>query len=731
MRHPVPNPCKGSDFPENASSKWLSDFQHGDHSSHTGRLENRTIPLPPRATPIQSVTIIHDAKIHDEYSWLRRREHPSVAAHLEAENAYTVAVMASTSRLQDALFAEMKGRTPETDCSAPVKDGPFAYYGRTEEGKEYRIRCRVPRDLAPEPSVEQILLDGNLLAKDKDYFELGAYVVSPDHRYLAYSVDFDGGEQFELRVRDLATGVELPDRIQGTYYAVEWSACGQFLYYTTLDDTMRAYRLWRHRMGTAPAEDVLMYQEDDRAFHLEIGKTRSRRFLMLEIASLTTTETHLLDATQPEGEFQIVLPRRPQVEYSIEHQGEWLWMIINDTGRNFRLVRMPLESNWSDSACWEETIAHRKDVCLEGVDAFAGFVVVSERDKGLPQILVMDTELGERHRVPFPEAVYAASLSANPEFEADTLRLAYESPVTPPTDVEYGMRSRRWTVLKQQQVFGGFNPEDYLVERLAIQAADGVAVPLSVVSRKGTPRDGSAPALLYGYGAYGLTIEAGFSPERLSLLERGFVFAIAHVRGGGDLGETWHDAGKMEKKPHSFRDFVACAEAMVAHGYTTPARLGILGRSAGGLLVAASMNLRPDLFGAVVASVPFVDVLNTMLDASLPLTVGEYEEWGNPQNQKFFDIIRSYSPYDNLRPGRYPHLLVTAGLHDPRVSYWEPAKFVARLRALAEGDRLLLLKTELGAGHFGPSGRYDAWKETAFEYAFLIHTLAPELESAL
>lgn len=700
------------------------------HSRHTKGLEVQTIPQAPEAATVPYAVEIHDAKILDEYAWLRHRDNPAVLEYLRQENAYTEAVMASTAPLQEALFEEMKRRTPQTDCSAPVKHGLFAYYSRTVEGKDYRIRCRGPRDLAPDSASEQVLLDGNLLAEGHDYFELGAYELSPDHRLLAYSTDFDGAEKFELRVRDLSTGYDLPDRIEGTHYAVEWSACGQFLFYSTLDETMRPYRVWRHRLGANAAEDILVCQEDDQAFHLEIGKTRSGRFLVLQSASLTTSEVRLLDANQPEGEFQVLLPRRPMVEYSVEHQGDWLWMLINDTGRNFRLVRMPLAGNWQDSSAWVEVIPHREEVCLEGVEAFSGFLAVSEREQGLPHILVMDTASGEQHRVEFPEAVYAASVGANPEYETQMLRLAYESPVFPPADINYQMRTRQWTVVRQQQVFGGFRPEDYQVDRLTVQAADGVSVPLSVVSRKGLLRDGSVPALLYGYGAYGLTIEAGFSPERLSLLERDFVFAIAHVRGGGDLGETWHDKGKMEQKPNSFYDFVACAEALVAHGYTSPARLGILGRSAGGLLVTASMNLRLDLFGAVIASVPFVDVLNTMLDASLPLTVGEYEEWGDPRDPRFFEIIRSYSPYDNLRPAQYPHLLVTAGLHDPRVSYWEPAKFVARLRRLAAGNQLLLLKTELGAGHFGPSGRYDSWKESAFEYAFLIRALVPERISA-
>lgn len=679
---------------------------------------------PPLASAATHEITIHGEKIQDEYAWLRDRENPAVLEYLQGENAYTEAMMAGTSQLQQELFEEMKARTPETDTSAPVKDGAFLYYSRTEKGKDYRIRCRRPLTETGSAGAEQVLLDGNVLAVGKEYFELGAYAVSPDHRFLAYSMDFDGSERFRLQVRNLDSGEDLADVVEETYYSVEWSECGRFLFYTTLDATMRPYRLFRHRLGTRSSEDVLVFQEDDQAFHIEVSKTRSSRFLFLESASLTTTETLMLEAVNPEGEFRPVLSRVPNVEYHVEHQGDSFWITLNDHGRNFRLIRVALQAQWDDRSCWEEVLGHRAEVCLEGVDGFAEFLVVSERDRGIPQLLLMDLVRNEQHRIPFPESVYAASVGANAEYQTETLRVSYESPVSPPAAIDYGMRTRGQTVVKQQEVFGGYRPSDYVVERLFAQAADGTRVPLSVVSRKDLVRDGRTPALLYGYGAYGLTTEAGFSAERLSLLERGFVFAIAHVRGGGDLGETWHDAGKMEKKPNSFHDLIACAETLIAEGYTSSKRLGILGRSAGGLLVAAAMNLRPDLFGAVVASVPFVDVLNTMLDATLPLTVGEYEEWGNPENPRYFEIIRGYSPYDNLRPAAYPHLLVTAGLHDPRVSYWEPAKLVARLRQLKTDSNLLLLKTELGAGHFGPSGRYGAWKETAFEYAFLMKALA-------
>jgi oligopeptidase B len=678
---------------------------------------------PPTAPPISHVTEVHGEKIVDSYAWLRDRENPAVLEFLRQENQYTAAMMADTEALRDELFEEMKSRMPEADVSAPVPDGPYVYYLRTEAGKNYGIHCRSAINREGLPGSEEILLDENLLADGQEYLELGAFVLSDDQQLLAYSVDFAGGEKFQLRVRNLANETELPDVIENTYYSVEWSACGRYLFYTTLDEAMRPYRLWRHRLGTATSEDVLLYEETDQAFHIEVGKTRSKRFLLLESASLTTSETWLLDATTPEAHFRPILPRRHKIEYTVEHQGRHLWFTINDRGRNFRLVRVPLEAEWAREETWEEVIAHRPEVCLEGLGGFEKFLVISERDRGLPQILILNTETSEQHRVHFPEAVYTASVGANAEYSTKTLRISYASPACPPMSVDYGMLTRSWTVVKQKEVFGDFKPQDYVVERLHASASDGEQIPISVVYRRDLPRDGSAPALLYGYGAYGLTSEPGFSGDRLSLLERGFVYAIAHVRGGGDLGETWHDAGKMENKPKTFSDFISCAELLISQGYTSPKKLGIVGRSAGGLLIGAVVNQRPDLFGAAIASVPFVDVLNTMLDATLPLTVGEYEEWGNPQDPRYFEIIRSYSPYDNIRRQDYPHMLVTGGLNDPRVSFWEPAKFVAKLRNMKTDNRLLLLKTEMGAGHFGPSGRYDAWKETAFEYAFLLKTL--------
>jgi oligopeptidase B len=703
-----------------------------------------SLPMQSRVTPPKAKTVLSPVRIplkdpaqtveiHDPYAWLRDRENPEVFEYLRAENAYTEAMMEDTKALQQRLYEEMVGRIQETDRSAPVRDGSYWYYSRTEQGKEYGIHCR--RKAGPtggfeSAGAEEVLLDGNVLAEGQEYFELGAFVVSLDHRFLAYSVDFSGEEKFLLRVKNLETGEHLPDEIPNTYYSVEWSGCGQYLFYTTLDEQMRPYRLWRHALGEEPRQDVLLYEETDRAFHLEVSLTRSERFLLLESASLTTTETRILPAAEPLGEFRVFLPRKPDVEYTLEHQGEHFWFTVNDRGRNFRLVRVALQAIWdgeagSHEALWEEVLPHRETVCLEDVDGFERYVVVSERDNGLEQLLVIETENGEQHRIEWPEAVYTAGLGSNPMYRSETLRVSYQSPVTPPTDLDYHVPTRQREVVKQKAIGGGFDAANYAVERLFATAPDGVDVPLSVVYRRDTPRDGSAPALLYGYGSYGLTTDPGFSSDRLSLLDRGFVYAIAHIRGSGDLGETWHDAGKMLGKKNSFTDFIACAEKLIAEGFTRAERLGILGRSAGGLLMGAVTNLRPDLFGAVIASVPFVDVLNTMLDDSLPLTVGEFEEWGNPQDPLYFDYIRSYSPYDNVEAKEYPPMLVTAGVNDPRVSYWEPAKYVAKLRAMATGDRLLLLKTEMDAGHFGPSGRYESWKETAFEYAFLLKTLAP------
>ncbi len=691
----------------------------------------QSIDQAPKAKISSKSTHVQGVEIHDPYSWLRDKEDPDVIAYLKAENAYTEAMMSDTARLQKSLYSEMLGRVQETDASAPVRDGDFWYYARTEQGKQYAIHCRRRgngENAFPADSPEEILLDGNALAEGHEYFELGAFSISQDHRFLAYSVDFSGNEKFLLRVRDLSSGSHLPDEIPDCYYSVEWSADSLYLFYTVLDETMRPYRLFRHRVGSDPRGDVLVYEENDQAFHIDIGSTRSERFLLLETSSLTTSETWILPAASVESELRLFLPRHHDIEYSLEHQGDYIWFTINDQGRNFRLVRVPLEEVWKGEPgghipLWEEVIPHRPAVCLEGVDGFADFLVVSERDNGLEQLLILDAAGGERHRVTWPEAVYTVGVGSNPMYATEVLRVSYQSPLTPSTDIDYQIRTRQQTVVKQKAIGGGFNASDYSVERLFAEAADGVPVPLSVFYRKGTPRDGSAPAVLYGYGAYGLTTDPGFSSDRLSLVDRGFVYAIAHIRGSGDLGETWHDDGKMLLKKNSFDDFIACAETLIAKGFSTPERLGILGRSAGGLLVGAVVNQRPDLFGAVIASVPFVDVLNTMLDESLPLTVGEFEEWGNPKDPVYFEYIRSYSPYDNVKAMSYPHILVTAGVNDPRVSYWEPAKFVAKLRASKTDDHLLLLKTEMGAGHFGRSGRYEHWKETALEYAFLLKTI--------
>lgn len=687
----------------------------------------------PGITSFPAASTLKTVEIPDSYAWLRNREDPDVFSYLRAENAYTETMMADTLPLQKSIYKELVGRVRETDRSAPVRDDKFWYYTRTEEAKQYPIYCRKRASGGdfPEAAPEEILLDGNRLAEGRDYFELGAFSMSPDHRLLAYSIDFSGEEKFLLRIKNLLTGANLPDQIADTHYAAEWSADGRFLFYTTLDETLRPYRLWRHRLGDDPASDTLVYEEADLAFHIDISTTRSEGYLLLESASLTTTEIRILESNRPEAEFRIFLPRKHEIEYTVEHQGEHFWFTLNDLGRNFRLLRVPADAVWlgdagSHSSSWEEILPHRPSVCIEDIDGFSELVVVSERDNGLEQLLVIDTGTGGRHRIEWPEAVYTAGVGANPMYFTETLRVSYQSPVTPPTDIDYHMASRARRIVKQKEIGGGFLAANYTVERLFATAPDGVRVPLSVVFRKDTPRDGSAPALLYGYGAYGLTSDPGFSANLLSLLDRGFVYAIGHARGGGDLGETWHDAGKMLRKKNSFTDFIACAETLIGEGFTQPERLGILGRSAGGLLVAAVMNQRPDLFRSVVASVPFVDVLNTMLDESLPLTVGEFEEWGNPKQDGYFEYIRSYSPYENVAPAAYPNILLTAGVNDPRVSYWEPAKLAAKLRATATGGSLLLLKTEMGAGHFGPSGRYEQWKETALEYAFLIKTLAPD-----
>jgi oligopeptidase B len=676
---------------------------------------------PPVAPRRPHVDTLHGDVRADDWFWLRTKSDPAVAAYLEAESAYARGVLAPTAALQERLYQEMLGRIKQTDLSVPVRDHGWWYYSRTEEGKQYPVYARKRGSLdAP----EEVTLDVNRLAEGQAYMGVGAYRVSDDGTLLAFSTDSTGFRQYTLQVKDLRTGRLLPDRMEKVV-SVTWAADGRTLFYTVEDHAKRSHRVLRHVLGTDPARDSVVYEERDERFGVYVGRTRSRAFLVMSSGSHTTSELRVLEASQPAGEWRVVLPRTQDVEYDLDHHGDRFYLRINDTGRNFRLVSMPTARTASPPVL-TEVLPHRADVMLESADFFRDHWIASERVNGLPRLRVTALRTGQAHDVAFPEPVYTASLASNPEFDARTVRYAYQSLVTPQSVFEYDLDGRRATLLKRTEVLGGYDPAAYASERVHATASDGTRIPISLVYRKGLRRDGSAPALLYAYGSYGSSTDPTFNSNRLSLLDRGFVYAIAHIRGGGDLGKPWHDAGRMANKMNSFTDFVAAAEHLVAERFTSPERLAIQGGSAGGLLMGAVTNLRPELFKAVVAQVPFVDVINTMLDESLPLTVGEFLEWGNPKVPEQYRWMRAYSPYDNLTRRAYPAMLVETSFNDSQVLYHEPAKYVARLRTLKTDANPLLLVTNMGAGHGGASGRYDRLREIARGYAFMIGQVAPE-----
>jgi oligopeptidase B len=691
------------------------------------------VTQPPIAKIVPKETTLHGDTRTDNYCWLRDRKDPDAIAYLEAENAYRRTMMRHTEDLQASLYTEMLSHIQQTDLTVPVKRDEYFYYTRTEEGKQYRIYCRKHGSLE---AAEEILLDGNILAEGHKYFQIGAFAPSPNHKLLAYSTDYTGDEIFTVSVKNLETGEMSPGEIRKASHWLEWAADNATLFYTVLDSARRPYKVLRHRLGdreSGVTGDVEIYHETDQRFDLEVSKTSSREYLLIGSASSLTTEIRYLRADQPEGEFRIALPRVQGVEYDLTHHGDSFFIRTNDGAKTFRVVEAPVAD--CSKANWKEILPARPEVTIEGVSALAGYLVFEERERGLGKIRMRsftagDGQSGETYSIDFPEPVYSIALTGNAEYDTRILRFTYTSLVMPASVFDYNLETRQRELKKQQEVPGGFDPGRYESERIHATAPDGVEVPISLVYKKGTVRDGSAPMLLYGYGAYGISVDPSFSSDRLSLLDRGVIYAIAHVRGGGDLGKLWHEDGRLLKKRNTFTDFIACAEALVAARYTSTDRLAIEGRSAGGMLVGAVVNMRPELFSIVLAGVPFVDVLNTILDATLPLTVGEYEEWGDPNEKQFYDSIKSYAPYENVHAARYPAMLITAGLNDPRVSYWEPAKWTAKLRAtsraLKTDDRLLLLKTNMGSGHFGSSGRYEYLKETALNYAFLLNALGIE-----
>ncbi|MSO78824.1 MAG: S9 family peptidase [Acidimicrobiia bacterium] len=694
----------------------------------------RTID-PPRA-PRRPTTLRHDSHERvDEWYWLRDREDPDVLAYLEAENEFVAAGLADLEPLRDRIFNEIKSRIKETDASAPTPWGSWEYFARTIAGREYAVHCRRPRGSAdlPDPEAspgsspgEEVVLDENALAVEASYFALRGFAVSPGQALLAYSADLTGGERATLRFRNLADGTTLDDEVTDVYYGLAWANDEQTVFYVRPDDAMRPWQVWRHALGTPTDDDVLVHQEDDERFELHVGRTLTGRFVVITSGSKLTSEVRVLDADDPTASPRVIAPREQGVEYHVEHHrgsdGDRFYVLTNAGGAsNFKLMLAPGDATSRDT--WTEVIPHRDDVRLVDVDAFADHLVITERAEALERLRVIDLAQPADYLVEMPEEVYSAWVGGNLEFDATTFRYVYTSLVAPTTDLEHDFATRTATVIKQQTV-NGYNPEEFEAHRLWATADDGTRVPISLVHRRGFPSDGGGPLNLYGYGSYEISIDPTFSVARLSLLERGVAYAIAHVRGGGELGRPWYDNGKLDHKRNTFTDFVSCAEHLVTEGYTTADQLVIRGGSAGGLLMGATANLRPDLFCAVVAEVPFVDCLTTMLDASIPLTITEWEEWGDPTtNPATYDYMLSYSPYDNVRAEQYPAILATAGLNDPRVQYWEPAKWVAKLRTVTTGDAPIYLKTELGAGHHGPSGRYEAWKDEAFVLAFVLDQL--------
>ncbi|HEX2701200.1 MAG TPA: S9 family peptidase [Acidimicrobiales bacterium] len=674
----------------------------------------------PAAPKRPTVLTAHGDERVDEWYWLREKDDPDVIALLGAENVHTTAVLAPTDDLQRRIYDEIVGRILETDLSVPARKRDWWYLSRTVEGLQYPIVCR--RKGEPE-GPEEVILDQNELAAGSEYFAVANTNVSPDSTRLLYGTDANGSERYTLRVRDLATGDDLADEVPDTYYGVAWAGDNATVFYTRVDDAMRPFQLWRHVVGTAAADDVLVFQEDDERFFVGVGLTKSERFVVLSSESKVTSEVRVLPADDPLGEFRVVEPRHQGVEYHLEHHGDRFLVVTNaDGAENFKLVEAPVDDPGRRN--WTEVVAHREDVKLDGIDVFAGHVALFERTEGLRRIAVLRLADGDMHVIEQPEAVSTVFAEANMEFDTTVLRYGYTSMVTPRSIYDYDMEARTAELLKRQPVLGGYDPADYETGRLWATAPDGERVPVSLVHRRGVELDGTSPTVLYGYGSYEISMDPTFSPLRLSLLDRGVVYAIAHVRGGGEMGRRWYEDGKMLRKKNTFTDFVACAEHLVASGYTSPERLAMRGGSAGGLLMGAVLNMRPDLFGAVVAEVPFVDVLTTILDESLPLTVTEWEEWGNPKaDADVYAYVKSYSPYDNVAAVDHPPVLALAGLNDPRVSYWEPAKWVQRLRHRGTGSRPVLLKTEMGAGHGGPSGRYDSWREEALVCAFLLDAL--------
>ncbi len=697
--------------------------RNGTRQMPSFSIENALKENPPVAVKKPHTIKAQGEEWNDPYFWLREKTNPEVIDYLKAENAYAEKILKPTEDFQKKLYDEMLGRIKEDDLSVPVKRKGYFYYTRTEKGKAYSIYCRKKGSLE---AAEEVLLDVNVMAKGVENFELGVFGISPDQKLLAYSWDNSGAETYTLQVKNLEDGTLLSEKIPATGTSLVWAADSRTFFYSTLDAMKRPYRLFRHALGTHHDQDVLVYEEKDERFFLAAGKSKDEKIIFLSLHSKNTSEELFLSAENPLDAFQLLAQREEGIEYSAEHDRGRFLIVTNWQAVNFRVMETAI--NQTERVHWKEWLAHRPEVKLEGLDTFKNYVTLYERTNGNTEIRVIDLKDRSEHKINFGEEVYASGPGSNPEYDSEILRVGFASLLTPSTVYDYNMRTRERELKKQQEVLGGYDSSLYASARIFAVSHDGVKIPISLVYKKGLKRDGSAPAWLYGYGSYGISIDPVFSSARLSLLDRGFVYAIAHIRGGGDMGRPWYDAGKLKNKKNTFLDFIACAEFLIREKYTSAERLGTSGGSAGGLLMGGVLNLRPDLFRAAILDVPFVDALNTMLDASLPLTVTEYDEWGNPQETDFFNLIRSYAPYENIKPQNYPHMLVTGGLNDPRVQYWEPAKWTAKLRATKTDRNLLLMIIHMGSGHGGPSGRYAYLREVARDYAFMISLTSPAVQ---
>jgi oligopeptidase B len=686
------------------------------------------MPSPPLAPPRPHSTSHHGRTLDDPWAWLRDPGYPDVTdpdvlAYLKAENGWFETHMAARKGQVDALFAEMKARIKEEDRSVPQKDGAYLYWSTFEAGEQYRRHWRRKVGAAEDGSADELIVDEPTLAAGKDYFRLGGVAISNDDRLLAYAIDDNGSERYTVRIRDLATGAMLPDVIPDVLSALVWTSDDTGLVYAPANAQWRTDRAMLHRLGTPAKDDILLYREADEGFRVSVGLTAADNWIVIATGDHVTSEVWLLPAADPTAPPLLVSARLPEREYDVDEHDGWLYIRTNDTHPNFRLARARIET--PDQ--WEEVLAPSDHFYLTDASLFKTFYVTEGRQDGLDKIEIRDYATNAARRIDFPEASYVAGLDDNPEYDVRKLRISYESMVSPETIFDYTLADGHREVLKVQEIPSGFDPALYATARLLIPARDGTPIPVSILHRRDFPMDGSRPLYLYGYGAYGIAIEPGFGTSRLSLVDRGFAFAIAHIRGGDDLGQQWYKDGKLDKRTNTFNDFVDVAKGLIERGYTAAGRIATSGGSAGGELMGAIVNSDPGLWGAVVAHVPFVDVLNTMLDETLPLTPGEWPEWGNPiEDADAYDLIASYSPYDNVKAQAYPPMLVTAGLNDPRVTYWEPAKWVARLRATKTDDHVLLLKTNMEAGHGGKSGRWESLRETAEEFAFILWQLGVE-----